>query len=56
MEPELELPCQTVVFLKIPEEIARKNMKGMPSLNINYDVSKIIGIFSYLITVPHKKI
>ena len=42
MEPDLELPCQTVAFLQVPKRIACDNMKGMPSLNINYDVRKII--------------
>ena len=40
MEPELELPCQTVAFLQANEDIVHNKMKMMPTLNINYDVCK----------------
>jgi len=40
MEPELDLPCQTVAFLQVNEDIVHNKMKMMPTLNINYDVCK----------------
>ena len=40
MEPELDLPCQTVAFLQVDEDIVHNKLKMMPTLNINHDVCK----------------
>ena len=56
MEPELELPCQTVAFLQANEDIVHNKMKMMPTLNINYDVCKAENqyIMALLLSVHYK--